>query len=95
MIICAALLVQFESLKTPTIIHCRRHGDGYETIRDLCYISNTRYSSIKEGFVDHNNNFLDRYDAFCHAKECGQLSQTTLWHKEDNRESELYSEDLY
>ena len=95
MIICAALLVQLEDVKAPIIIHCRRHGDGHETIRDLHHLCDVKYSSVKEGFVDHDNNFLDRYDAFHHAKMCGQLSQTTLWRKEDNMESELYSEDLY
>ena len=95
MIICAALLVQVEGLDEPTILPCRRHGDGYSILRDLGYAPKKKYVVVKEGFIDHKGEFLDRYDAFIYAKDCGQLSQSTLWHKEDNHEIELFSEDLY
>lgn len=94
MLICAALLVEVNNFDYTTILPCRRHGDGYGIIRELG-LSHDTYKVIKEGFIDHDGNFLDRYDAWQHAKMCGQLSQSTEWYKEDNRECELYSEDLY
>ena len=92
MLICAALLVQVEGLDHTTILPCRRHGDGFEILRDLGLRKN---SVVKQGFIDHKGSFLDRQEAWRHAKECGQLSQTTEWYKEDHRDCELYSEDLY
>ena len=92
MLICAALLIQVEGLNHTTILPCRRHGDGYEILRDLGLRSN---KVIEDGFIDHNGKFLDRKEAWEHAKMCGQLSQSTEWYKEDHRDWELYSEDLY
>ena len=48
-----------------------------------------------EGFINHKGEFLNRKEAFAHATECGQLTQTTLWYKQDHNDIELYSEDLY
>ena len=90
MIICAALLLENEK-KEPVILPCWRHGIGYQILHDLKVSAKV----LAEGFINHNGQFLDRYDAFAHAKECGQLPQSTRWYKEDNREVELYSEDLY
>lgn len=95
MLICAALLLQIEGLGHTTTLPCRRHGDGFEILKDLGYYPKTKYKVIKQGFIDHNGNFLDRYEAWSHALQCGQLSQSTRWYKEDNRDCELYSEDLY
>ena len=95
MIIRAALLVQVEGLNEPTILPCRRRGDGYSILKDLGYAPKTKYKVEKEGFINHKGQFLDRYDAFKHALDCGQLSQSNIWYKKDNHEVELYSEDLY
>lgn len=95
MLICAALLVQVEGLDHTTILPCRRHGDGFEILRDLGFAPKTKYKVVEQGFIDHDGKFLNRYDAWKHAKMCGQLSQSTEWYKEDNRDCELYSEDLY
>lgn len=95
MLICAALLVQVEGLNHTTVLPCRRHGDGFEILRDFGCSLKTNCRVIEEGFIDHNGAFLDRHDAWQYAKMCGQLSQSTEWYKEDNRDCELYSEDLY
>ena len=95
MLICAALLIQVDGLSHKTILPCRRHGDGFEILHDLGCYGNSGYKVINQGFIDHDGNFLDRHDAWNHAKICGQLSQSTSWYKEDNRDCELYSEDLY
>ena len=95
MLICAALLVQVEGLDHTTILPCRRHGDGFGILKDLGYAPKTKYKVIEQGFIDHKGNFLDRQEAWRHARECGQLSQSTEWYKSDGRDCELYSEDLY
>lgn len=95
MIICAALEVQVEGLPYTTILPCWRHGKGFEILRDLGYAPKTKYKVLREGFMNHKGEFLDRKEALNHALEVGQLSTTTRWYQEDHKENELYSEDLY
>ena len=95
MLICAALLIQVEELDHTTTLPCRRHGDGFQILRDLGFTPKIKYKILSQGFIDHNGNFLDRIEAFNHAKQCGQLTATTMWYKEDHNDVELYSEDLY
>ena len=90
MIICAALLIENKE-QEEIVLPCWRHGIGYEIIREL----HIEGKVLKEGFMNHEGKFLDRYDALVHVMECGQLTQANRWYKEDNREAELYSEDLY
>ena len=90
MIICAALLLENKE-KEEVILPCWRHGIGYAMIRELHIDAKV----LKEGFINHEGVFFDRCDALAHAMECGQLTQANRWYKEDNNESELYSEDLY
>lgn len=90
MIICAALLLENKE-QEEVVLPCWRHGIGYEMIRELHIDAKV----LKEGFMNHEGKFLDRYDALVHVMECGQLTQANRWYKEYNRESELYSEDLY
>ena len=95
MILCAAVDITFVNSKNEVnhLIVCgRRHGDCYKIIRQLDH-KHTQWS--EEGFITRDGVFLNRTDAFKHASHCGQLSQSTLWYKEDHKENELYSEDLY
>lgn len=95
MIICAALEVQVEGLDHLVILPCLRHGHGFKIIADLGYAPKTKYSVLRQGFLTHTNEFLDREEALKHARKCGQLPVTVSWYKEDNNITELYSEDLY
>lgn len=95
MIICAALLIEIEGLDHTTILPCLRHGDGFKIISDLGYAPKTKYKVLEQGFITHYGKFLNRSEALRHAKDCGQLSTTTMWYQEDNKIDELYSEDLY
>lgn len=95
MIICAALEVQVEDLEWTTIAPCWRHGNGYEILRDLGYAPRTKYKILRDGFINHKGEFLDRKEALKHAIECGQLSATHRFYREDHNIDELYSEDLY
>ena len=95
MIICAAVKIQVEGLDHETVIPCRRHGDAFGILKDLGYAPRTQYKEIAQGFIDDNGDFIDREEAYIHTLKCGQLNQTTKWHKIDKGERELFSEDLY
>lgn len=95
MIICAALEVQIEGLDHKTILPCWRHGKGYEILKDLGYAPKTKYKVLRDGFINHKGEFLDRKESLKHALECGQLSATHRYYQEDHNIYELYSEDLY
>ena len=95
MIVCAALEVQIEGLDHLTYIPCIRHGFGFKLLADLGYVPKTGYKVLRQGFLTNKNMFLDREEAFIYAKEIGQLPQTALWYKEDHKDIELFSEDLY
>lgn len=95
MIICAAVKVIMNNIAGTSAVVCgHRHADCIETISHFndCW----KFAKRIEGFIDHNNNFLDREEAFKHALTCGQISQHDAWYRIDNRyTAELYSEDLY
>ena len=95
MILCAAVDITFVNSKDEVnrLTVCGlRHGDCYKIIRQL---DNKHTQWSEDGFITHDGVFLNRKDAFKHACHCGQLSQSTLWYKEDNKIEELESEDLY
>lgn len=95
MIICAAIKIKYldRNDEKQTVVICgHRHGDCYYTISklDVFYV----IEKI-EGFIDNQGKFFDRQEAYVHARNCGQLSQSNIWYKEEHSECELYSEDLY
>lgn len=89
MIICAALRIK----GTDTVLGGIRHGFIYSFLHDLR--PEIGVSSVEEGFLDNNGNFLNRFEAFKEALKCGQLSATTRICKQEAKETELYSEDLW
>lgn len=95
MIICAAIKVEhtdeFGNPKEPLIVCGHRHGNCFKIISYLD-VNATKYT---QGFINHNGEFLDRKEAFQHAKEIGQSNATQRWYWEDHEQEELYSEDLY
>ena len=94
MIICAAIKVTMNNIaKTEHIVCGHRHGDCFQTIAMLN--DNWKFCQREEGFMTNTGDFLNRCEAFEHALRCGQLSQSNRWYKEDHKENELYSEDLY
>lgn len=94
MILCAAIQVEFEQAgqNVQAVIAGHRHGSCWELI-NIFGVPASRQET--EGFLNHQGEFLDRYDAFEHALQCGQLSDTTLTAKAERGERQLYSEDLY
>lgn len=90
MIVCAALRLKDDE---NIVLGGVRHGFIYSVAHNL--LPGYGVTSFEEGFLDHNGDFLDRFDALQEAWRCGQLSATVREYKRDNGEAELYSEDLY
>lgn len=97
MIVCAAIKVNHIDTQNndtplePLIVCGHRHSDCFKVIRHL----NLCITSYVQGFINHKGEFLDRKEAFEHAKEIGQCNDTQRWYWEDHNQYELYSEDLY
>lgn len=94
MIICAAIQITFNRSGKPVeaVVPGYRHGNCWELMATLGVPADREEV---EGFLNHKGEFLDRYDAFDHALQCGQLSDTTRTTKAEKGERQLYSEDLY
>ena len=94
LIICAAIQVRFErnGKIIETVVPGYRHENCWELLS--VFDAPTNRQEI-EGFLNHHGEFLDRYNAFTHALQCGQLSDTTRAVKAERKEQQLYSEDLY
>ena len=86
MIICAAL----KDKRNGRVFSGVHHSDIYEMLYDLTY----KVDAI-EGFVDEENKFYDRLEAYDYVVEHHQLPRTVLEWKIEKHERELYSEDLY
>lgn len=71
------------------IIPCHRHCDAFQILYTLGYKKQVDYRTIAEGFLDENDVFLDRYNAWLEAVRSKQLMVI------DNSCKELYSEDLW
>lgn len=94
MIICAAVQWIDPINELEMTIGCIRHADGLaqlEVVREIGQVINKE--DVEQGFLDHNGKFYSRTAAYTIAKQCGQLSATTLANKHGSQE--LFSEDLY
>lgn len=95
MIICACIkIVPVENPKDVMYVCGVRHGDCYSTMEHM-NLPRKGDRIQTEGFMTHKNEFLDRFDAYIHAAECGQLTPTVRTYKAELGEEELYSEDLW
>lgn len=95
MIICAAIKFEFTNIYgdfIEAVVCGHRHSDCYKTFRLMLP---SHKSKEIQGFINHKGEFLDRKEAFEHAKECGQCNETQRYYWEDHNQDELYSEDLY
>lgn len=94
MIVCAAVQWIDPINDLEMTIGCIRHADGLaqlNTLRELGQFIDK--IDVEQGFLDHNGKFYSRTTAYTIAKQCGQLSATTLANKHGSQE--LFSEDLY
>ena len=94
MIVCAAVQWTNPINELEITIGCIRHADGLaqlNTLHELGWVVNKE--DVEQGFLDHEGKFYSRAAAYTIAKQCGQLSATTLANKHGSQE--LFSEDLY
>ena len=71
-------------------IPCHRHADAFYIISQFLDASEIDKEKTEQGFLTHEDQFLNRYDAMQHAITCGQLPPCA-----DKECKELYSEDLW
>lgn len=67
-------------------IPCHRHADAFYIASQFLAQDELDKTKIRQGFIDHNGNFLDRIEARKHAFMCGQVVEPN---------GQLFSEDLW
>ena len=93
----AAVKIRVPIRDEEVIIPCHRHADDYEILNALHYRDGKEYYALVEGFLDENDNFMTRAEAFEEALRCEQLNET-FYNSETVaavRSRILYSEDLW
>ena len=73
-------------------IPCHRHGDAFAIIAQFLDPDEIDKTKTEQGFLTHDGTFLDRTQAYFHAKESGQIASD---YRLDKVEPQLYSEDLW
>jgi hypothetical protein len=82
-----------DSTKVPAKMYdipCHRHADAFYIISQFLDADEIDKSRTEQGFLTHDDTFLNRYDAMDEAIKCNQLSPEAKveW-------PELFSEDLW
>lgn len=85
------------ALKDQITIPCHRHADAYEILNALGYRDGKEYIVVAEGFLDENDNFLTRAEAWQEARRCYQFLDSYIEKYCDNVNPPtiLYSEDVW
>ena len=94
MILASAIKYETKQDKKIVILCGARHGDIFKQVEIL---GRKDLTLLEEGFIDHENNFLTRSEAFYHGKMCGQIAQKIIDERENKNifGTELISEDLW
>lgn len=97
MILAAAIKYKIEATDKEVVLCGARHGDVFVQLEALGFKPRQGYTEIEQGFIDHRNKFLNRSEAYDHAKECGQICASIIHEheKSDSSLKELFSEDLW
>ena len=84
-------------LKDQITIPCHRHADAYEILNALGYRDGKEYIVVAEGFLDENDKFMTRAEAWQEARHCHQFLDSYIEKYCDsiNPPTILYSEDLW
>lgn len=88
MIVASAIKFHIEATNRDVVLCGLHHSSIFEQLKNLGFKPKDGYKEIEQGFIDNNNNFLTRKEAYLHALECGQLHLT-------RSSKELFSEDLW
>lgn len=95
MILAAAIKCEIAKTGQEVVLCGCRHGDIFKQLQSLGFDPKDGYKEIEQGFITHKNEFLNRKEAFYHAKECGQLSAKIISDRERIGSVSLISEDLW
>lgn len=95
MIIASAIKFHIEKTDKDVVLCGLRHGLIFEQMKLLGFAPKGGYKEIAQGFITDGNKFLDRKEAYTHAKMCGQLSSRVVNIHICAHDPELTSEDLW
>ena len=97
MILASAIKFHINTTGKDVVLCASRHGDVWEQLDALGFEPRKGYEELEQGFIDHNNNFLTREEAYEHAKACGQVCQKIIYDREHGVVGgrKLISEDLW
>ena len=84
-------------LKDRITIPCHRHADAYEILNALGYRDGKEYTVVAEGFLNENDNFMTRAEAWQEACRCHQFRDSYIekYYNNLNLPTILYSEDVW
>ena len=89
MIVSAAVKIKDLRQDKEIIIPCHRHCDAFYILKQFSYKKDIDYKEIAQGFLDEEDNFYARTEAWNEAYKCNQLMVI------NNTSKELFSEDLW
>ena len=90
MIVKAAIKILNLHTNEEMIIPCHRHSDAFYILKQFAYRKDIDYKEIAQGFLDEDDNFYTRIEAYKHAYYNEQIDKM-----QDYKVKELYSEDLW
>jgi len=89
MIVSAAVKIKDLRQDKEIIIPCHRHCDAFYILKQFSYKKDIDYKEIAQGFLDENDKFYNRVEAWNEAYKCNQLMII------DSTSKELFSEALW
>jgi len=90
MITSAAVKIKDLRQNKEIIIPCHRHCDAFYILKQFAYKKDVDYKEIAQGFLDEEDNFYTRTEAYKHAYYNEQIDKM-----QDYKVKELFSEDLW
>lgn len=97
MILAAAIKFHIDKTDKDVVLCGCRHGDIFAQIKDLGFKPKEGYEEIEQGFINHKGEFLNRKEAYLHAKEIGQICDKIIYEREQPSSFgyNMISEDLW
>lgn len=95
MVLAAAIKYHIKKTDSTVILCGARHAEIIMQLGSLGFLPRNGYEEIEQGFIDNKGQFLNRSEAFEHAKSCGQLCAKIVHEREMSGNKDLISEDLW
>lgn len=90
MIVKAAVMILNLHTKKEMIIPCHRHCDAFYILKTFNMRRDIDYIELAQGFLDEEDNFYTRIEAYKHAYYNEQIDKM-----QNYKVKELFSEDLW